>query len=75
MSYKSLIYNPAYQEIVANIDKEVDYIDLNPYSRNIIRDCLRIASNMFGIDVANDLIEEFELEKKGWSKIHSEENS
>jgi hypothetical protein len=75
MSHKNLIYNSDYQEIVAKIDKEVDYIDLNPHSRNIIKDCLRVASNKFGIDVANDLIEEFDLENNGWSKMRHEESS
>ena len=69
MSKEELINDPNYVRIVATIDKEVDYVDLKPFSHNIIGLALGEAADKFGNEVANDLIEEFELEAKGWSKV------
>ncbi len=66
---KELTNNPDYIRIVDKIDENVDYIDLKPFSHNIIGMLLREASEKFGDSVANDLIEEFGLERQGWSKV------
>lgn len=69
---KNLTFDPDYQRIVANIDAQVDYVNIKQYSHNIISVCLREAANKFGTAAANDLIEEFELEKLGWVKVKDE---
>ncbi len=70
---QELLKDENYINIVAGIDKQVDYIDIKPYSHNIIALHLGRAAELFGNEVANDLIEEFELEQYGWSKV-TEEN-
>jgi hypothetical protein len=59
------------------IEKEVDYIDVKPFSRNIVSLVLREISEEFGQDRANEaiehfnleLFEHFDLELFGWSKV------
>ena len=51
------------------IEKEVDYVDVKPYSHNIISIVLRQISEEFGQDRANEAIENFQLELLGWSKV------
>jgi hypothetical protein len=51
------------------IEKEVDYVDVKPYSHNIISLVLREISQEFGQDRANEAIENFQLELLGWSKV------
>lgn len=51
------------------IEKEVDYVDVKPYSHNIISLVLREISEEFGQDRANEAIENFQLELLGWSKV------
>lgn len=74
MNKQELLTDPEYQKILATIDKEVDYVDIKPYSHNIIGLALQSAAEKFGHEVANDIIEEFELEDLGWSKVHKEDN-
>lgn len=52
----------AKKEIKETIDQE------GPYTRNILRCILRIVDKEFGKDVANDLIDEFDLESYGMNK-------
>ena len=66
---QELLKNEDYISIVATIDKEVDYVDVKPYSHNIISLSLGNAAQKFGNEVANDLIEEFGLEDLGWRKV------
>ena len=71
---EDLVNNPEYQEIVRIIDKEVDYVGIKPYSHNIIGMTLLSCSKKFGNAVANDLIEEFGLERLGWQKHHEDKD-
>ena len=48
---------------------EIPYIDIKPFSHNIISLELRLVSEQFGQDVANQLIEHFGLDTKGW-RVH-----
>ena len=48
---------------------EIPYIDIKPFSHNIISLELRLVSEQFGQDVANQLIEGFGLDTKGW-RVH-----
>ena len=68
MDKKKLVEDPKYVHIVSTIDREVDYVDFKPFSHNIISLALGSAAKEFGDEVANDLIEEFELEDLGWQK-------
>ena len=65
---EQLTKDPEYIKIVDRIDAEVDFVDLKPYSHNIINISLQQAAKKYGNAVANDLIEEFNLEDLGWSK-------
>ena len=65
---EELLKNEEYQKIVETIDKEVDFIGVRPYSHNIIGFALAGAAKKFGKEVANDLIDEFNLEDHGWVK-------
>ena len=48
---------------------EIPYIDIKPYSHNIISLELRLISEKYGMTTANQVIEDFRLDTKGWSKI------
>lgn len=52
----------------AIIEKEVDWVDIKPYSHNIISLALGSLAKEVGNDAANDLIDAFNLEDLGWSK-------
>ena len=42
-------------------------IDIKPFSHNIISlELIRLVSEQFGQDVANQLIKDFGLDTKGW---------
>tara|TARA_B100001939_G_C16493660_1_gene426583 strand:+ start:332 stop:550 length:219 start_codon:yes stop_codon:yes gene_type:complete len=56
------------------IEKEVDYIDVRPFSHNIVGLVLREISEEFGQDRANEAIEHFNLELFGWSKVEAPQN-
>ena len=51
------------------IEKEVDYIDVKPFSHNIVGLVLQEISKEFGQDRANEAIDRFNLELFGWSKV------
>jgi len=50
------------------LKKEVRFIDVKPYSHNIVSLVLMGVSSKIGNTYANQLIDEFKLERKGWSK-------
>lgn len=51
------------------IEKEVPYVDIKPYSHNIISLLLRQLSEEHGQWTANKAIDKFSLESMGWSKV------
>jgi len=53
----------------AKIMEEIPYIDIKPYSHNIISLRLKMISDEFGQDVANETIKEFHLDDLGWEKL------
>ena len=57
-----------YQKTQRRIAKEVEYIDVKPYSHNIISLALGQVSQELGSEYADELIEEFGLENFGWRK-------
>ena len=50
------------------ISREVDYVDVKPFSHNIISLNLQHVGEKVGKDAANSLIDEFGLEEMGWRK-------
>ena len=48
------------------IRNEIPYVDVKPYSHNIIAMILTMIGNKFGVVVANDTIIELQLDKLGW---------
>ena len=48
------------------IRNEIPYVDVKPYSHNIIAMTLAMISNKFGIADMNDTIRELKLDKMGW---------
>jgi hypothetical protein len=51
------------------IESEVDFVDVKPYSHNIISLALQAISKMWGKEEANKAIDEFQLEDLGWKKV------
>ena len=49
------------------IEKEVDWVDIKPYSHNIIGIALRTIASEHGQKEADKAIVDFELYKKGWT--------
>lgn len=62
------------KDIAALLKKEVPFIKLKPYSRKIVGITLGIAAKRFGNDYANSLIDKFDLEPLGWSKVSGQQN-
>jgi hypothetical protein len=54
-------------KIRESIIKEIPYIDIKPYSHNIIGLQLSVIDKKYGHDEVVKTIKEFELDKKGWS--------
>lgn len=50
------------------IAQEEPYVDIRPYSHNIIGLLLKEIADRFGKDEANKAITDFRLERKGWRK-------
>jgi len=56
------------KELRAQIKKEVPYVDIKPYSHNIIGLVLMQIAKEFGKDEANKAIDDFGLVNLGWRK-------
>lgn len=54
-------------ELRADIECEVETVDIQPYSHNIITLTLQRIAKEHGHDQANQAIIDFELDKLGWS--------
>ena len=50
------------------IKKEVPFVDVKPYSHNIIGVVLMQINNEYGKDEANKAIDDFDLQSLGWRK-------
>jgi len=61
------------RELRSKIEAEVEYVDVKPYSHNLISIYLRQISKEFGDEVVNRIIDDFELESLGWTKVESDE--
>jgi len=57
------------EEIKAKIINEAEYVDIKPYSHNIISLYLGEVNRRFGKEMANQLIKDCGLETLGWHKV------
>ena len=57
-------------ELYAKIKKEVKFVDVKPYSHNIISLVLRTISKEFGYNKANEAIAKFKLDEIGFNKVY-----
>jgi len=58
--------NPEYKKHLDIIKREIPYVDIKPYSHNIISLRLRLIGEQFGDEYANKIITDYELDKLGW---------
>jgi hypothetical protein len=56
------------KELRAGIKKEVPYVDLKPFSHNIISISLMIIAKEYGKEEANKAIRDFDLTELGWKE-------
>jgi len=56
------------KELRSIIRREVDYVDIRPYSHNIISLVLRAIASHYGKNKANQAIKDFGLKKRGWAE-------
>lgn len=56
------------QEKREKIEQELEFLDIKPYSSNIISACLAATASKYGKKEANKLIDEFQLYLLGWHK-------
>ena len=54
------------KELRAGIKKEIPYVDLKPFSHNIISIGLMIIAKEYGKEEANKTIRDFNLKELGW---------
>ncbi|MCP6727078.1 MAG: hypothetical protein KJI69_03580 [Patescibacteria group bacterium] len=54
------------EELIAQIRTEMPYIDIKPYSHNIIGIVLGQIAEKFGDTEAENTIKELHLDKRGW---------
>lgn len=62
-----------FNKLCADINKEVEFVDVKQYSHNIITWTLRTISTEFGYNKSNEVIDKFDLTSLGW-KHETEQN-
>lgn len=66
---------PTLDELRERIEHEVDYVDVKPYSHNIISLALMQINEGYGNAEANRAIRDFGLDDLGWREASEEETS
>ena len=61
------------QELIKAIKDQIPYVDIKPYSHNIIGLKLQMLSTEYGQEEANKLIRETKLKDIGWTVIEEDE--
>lgn len=56
------------QDSFERIERELEFLDIKPYSKNIIEARLRGAAQKYGKTAANQLIDDMGLQYYGWKK-------
>lgn len=54
------------EDYIESIENEIPYVDLKPYSHNIISSNLRCIAEQFGKETANKIIKNLNLISLGW---------
>lgn len=49
------------------IKRQIPFVDVKPYSHNIISCCLRGIAKDYGNEIADNTIKELKLNKLGWN--------
>lgn len=57
------------QQYRGDIARQARYVDIKPYSHNIISLTLGMIAEHYGQEEANKAIIDFDLEEKGWSLV------
>ena len=57
------------KEIINKIKEEIPYVDIKPYSHNIINLCLRQLAEEYGKEEAFSLIKSTRLKDLGWGYL------
>ena len=70
--YEKLDFHDTLQGEKLRIIHEREWVDIKPYSHNIISLTLRVVASKYGQEEANKLIDECELEILGWKKVKIE---
>ena len=55
--------------IRVDIENEIEFVDLKPYSHNLISMRLSMISKLGGVKEANKTIDELGLEDLGWRRV------
>ena len=59
------------EQIIAKIKQEIPYVDVKPYSHNIISLELTILEEVAGREAVVELVKTTELKNKGWGWLTS----
>tara|TARA_R110001632_G_scaffold22729_1_gene65014 strand:+ start:1442 stop:1639 length:198 start_codon:yes stop_codon:yes gene_type:complete len=57
------------EEIIATIKKEIPFVDIKPYSHNIISLELRLLKEVAGEEVVVELVKSTKLKDLGWGHV------
>lgn len=55
-------------ELRSQISANVDFVDIKPFTHNIISVVLRIIAEDYGVEAANKTIRDFHLDQLGWTE-------
>ena len=61
---------PSLEDLKKNIKKEIPFVDVKPFSHNIINITLSKIEETYGEDVAIQTMSELRLDKLGWEIVH-----
>ena len=61
---------PKLEDLKKNIKKEIPFVDVKPFSHNIINMTLSKIEETYGEDVAIQTMSELRLDKLGWEIVH-----
>ena len=61
---------PKLEDLKKNIKKEIPFVDVKPFSHNIISMTLSMIEETYGEDVAIQTMSELRLDKLGWEIVH-----
>jgi len=60
-------------EVRQEIEDEIEWVDIKPYSHNIISAHLMGVNRVWGQEAANDIIMDLDLENLGWNTVETED--